>query len=174
MKDKKLPGKFGTHSDLEKKTQKRNFFIRHRISEYAPNLRTDSGGQSSTATSSSHFSINGQQSESLPNENERSRSVLSIKGPIYSDSRANLSFFLHCCPLYPYSSTTPHQALCLLYHFPFHFLGKVMGKGPGLYSDIGKRARGHRSFFFCLLCFDFIYLFFALLFNAFIKYLVSF
>ena len=36
------------------------------------------------------------------------------------------------------------RGLVFLWEFSFHFpLLQIMGKGPGLYSDIGKRARGY-------------------------------
>lgn len=40
-------------------------------------------------------------------------------------------------------STEPSLSLSFSPSFPFsNFLGKIMVKGPGLYSDIGKKARG--------------------------------
>lgn len=106
----------------------------------------DSRGYKSTET---FLYINGQKSRtSTQPKIQRPKSVL----PTNTDSRVSSiihimlllqSVFLSTAEL---NTNTPH----FLYNFPFEFSREtIMVKGPGLYLDIGKKARGSSFLFFC-------------------------
>jgi len=85
-----------------------------------------------------------------------------------------LGFFLHCCPPFlQLNNPTPNPLPSLSFSFPF----SRESHGERARSLLRYRQESQRSsinFYFFFLCFDLIYLFFVLLFNAFIKYLVTY